>query len=129
MNGKPITFLDTPRPAFTSMRASAMITDIAILMAADDGIMPQTVESINTKAAGIPSAVAINKIDKPEIYPDRVMQQLTEHGLVGLGRWAICCKVSRQEKPGHRQPLEMVTLTAEMEELKGQSPTAPVRAA
>ena len=82
VNGKPITFLDTPgHEAFTSMRArGAMITDIAILVvAADDGIMPQTVESINhAKAAGIPIIVAINKIDRENANPDRVLQQLTE---------------------------------------------------
>ena len=124
VNGKPITFLDTPgHEAFTSMRArGAMITDIAILMvAADDGIMPQTVESINhAKAAGIPIIVAINKIDKPEANPDRVMQQLTEHGLVpeDWGGETICCKVSAKKNLGIDNLLEMVTLTAEMEELR-----------
>ena len=124
VKGKPITFLDTPgHEAFTSMRArGAMITDIAILMvAADDGIMPQTVESINhAKAANIPIIVAINKIDKPEANPDRVMQQLTEYGLVPeeWGGETICCKVSAKKNIGIENLLEMVTLTAEMEELK-----------
>ena len=124
VKGKPITFLDTPgHEAFTSMRArGAMITDIAILMvAADDGIMPQTVESINhAKAANIPIIVAINKIDKPEANPDRVMQQLTEYGLVPeeWGGETICCKVSAKRNIGIDNLLEMVTLTAEMEELK-----------
>ena len=124
VNGKPITFLDTPgHEAFTSMRArGAMITDIAILMvSADDGIMPQTVESINhAKAANIPIIVAINKIDKPEANPDRVLQQLTEYGLVPeeWGGETICCKVSAKKNIGIENLLEMVTLTAEMEELK-----------
>ena len=124
VNGKPITFLDTPgHEAFTSMRArGAMITDIAILMvAADDGIMPQTVESINhAKAANIPIIVAINKIDKPEANPDRVLQQLTEYGLVpeDWGGETICCKISAKKNIGIENLLEMVTLTAEMEELK-----------
>ena len=124
VNGKPMTFLDTPgHEAFTSMRArGAMITDIAILMvAADDGIMPQTVESINhAKAANIPIIVANNKIDKPEANPDRVLQQLTEYGLVpeDWGGETICCKVSAKKNIGIENLLEMVTLTAEMEELK-----------
>ena len=124
VNGKPITFLDTPgHEAFTSMRArGAMITDIAILMvAADDGIMPQTIESINhAKAAGIPIIVAINKIDKENANPDRVLQQLTEHGLVpeDWGGETICCKVSAKKNIGIDNLLEMVTLTAEMAELK-----------
>ena len=124
VNGKPITFLDTPgHEAFTSMRArGAMVTDIAILVvAADDGIMPQTVESINhAKAANIPIIVAINKIDKPEANPDRVMQQLTEYGLVPeeWGGETICCKISAKQHIGIENLLEMVTLTAEMEELK-----------
>jgi len=105
IHGKPITFLDTPgHEAFTSMRArGAMVTDIAILVvAAEDGIMPQTIESINhAKAAGIPIIVAINKIDKPDANPDRIMQQLTEHGLVPeeWGGETICVPVSA--RTGH----------------------------
>ena len=124
VKGQPITFLDTPgHEAFTSMRArGAMITDIAILMvAADDGIMPQTIESINhAKAANIPIIVAINKIDKENANPDRVLQQLTEHGLVpeDWGGETICCKVSAKKNIGIDNLLEMVTLTAEMAELK-----------
>ena len=124
VNGKPITFLDTPgHEAFTSMRArGAMITDIAILVvAADDGIMPQTIESINhAKAANIPIIVAINKIDKENANPDRVLQQLTEHGLVpeDWGGETICCKISAKKHIGIDNLLEMVTLTAEMAELK-----------
>ena len=124
VNGKPITFLDTPgHEAFTSMRArGAMITDIAILVvAADDGIMPQTIESINhAKAANIPIIVAINKIDKENANPDRVLQQLTEYGLVpeDWGGETICCKISAKKHIGIDNLLEMVTLTAEMAELK-----------
>ncbi|MEG1594765.1 MAG: translation initiation factor IF-2, partial [Oscillibacter sp.] len=109
--------------AFTAMRArGAMITDIAILVvAADDGIMPQTVESINhAKAAGIPIIVAINKIDRPSANPEKVMQQLTEYGLVSeeWGGDTICCKISAKQKIGIENLLEMVTLTAEISELK-----------
>ena len=124
LDGRPITFLDTPgHEAFTSMRArGAMITDIAILVvAADDGIMPQTVESINhAKAANIPIVVAINKIDKPAANPDRVMQQLTEYGLVceDWGGDTICCPISAKKNIGIDKLLEMVLLTAEMAELK-----------
>ena len=124
VNGRSITFLDTPgHEAFTSMRArGAMITDIAILVvAADDGIMPQTVESINhAKAANIPIVVAINKIDKPDANPDRVRQQLTEYGLVDeeWGGDTICCPISAKKNIGIDKLLEMVLLTAEMAELK-----------
>ena len=124
VNGSPITFLDTPgHEAFTAMRArGAMITDIAILVvAADDGIMPQTVESINhAKAANIPIIVAINKMDKPEANPERVKQQLTEYGLVPeeWGGETICCPISAKTGLGIDNLLEMVVLTAEMRELK-----------
>ena len=124
VNGKPITFLDTPgHEAFTSMRArGAMVTDIAILMvAADDGIMPQTIESIShAKAANIPILVAINKIDKENANPDRVMQQLTEHGLVpeDWGGETICCKVSAKKNIGIENLLENLVLLAEIQELK-----------
>ena len=124
INGKPITFLDTPgHEAFTSMRArGAMVTDIAILVvAADDGIMPQTVESINhAKAAEIPIIVAINKMDKPEANPERIKQQLTEYGLVAeeWGGDTIICPISAKTGMGIDNLLEMVTLTAEVAELK-----------
>ena len=122
--GKPITFLDTPgHEAFTSMRArGAMVTDIAILVvAAEDGIMPQTVESINhAKAAGIPIIVAINKMDKPEANPERIKQQLTEYGLVceEWGGDTIVCPISAKTGMGVDNLLEMLTLTAEVGELK-----------
>ena len=124
IHGKPITFLDTPgHEAFTSMRArGAMVTDIAILVvAAEDGIMPQTVESINhAKAAGIPIIVAINKMDKPEANPDRIKQQLTEYGLVceEWGGDTIVCPISAKTGMGVDNLLEMLTLTAEVGELK-----------
>ena len=122
--GKTITFLDTPgHEAFTSMRArGAMVTDIAILVvAADDGIMPQTVEAINhAKAANIPIIVAANKIDKPGANPDRIMQQLTEYELVPeeWGGDTIFCKISAKTGEGIDNLLEMVVLTAEMRDLK-----------
>ena len=124
LNGQPITFLDTPgHAAFTSMRArGAMCTDIAILVvAADDGIMPQTIESINhAKAAGVPIIVAINKMDKPEANPDRIKQQLTEHDLVceEWGGDTIICPISAKTGMGLDNLLEMVLLTAEVQELK-----------
>ena len=124
INGKPITFLDTPgHEAFTSMRArGAMVTDIAILVvAAEDGIMPQTVESINhAKAAEIPIIVAINKMDKPEANPERIKQQLTEYELVAedWGGETIICPISAKTGMGIDNLLEMVTLTAEVAELK-----------
>ena len=124
VNGSPITFLDTPgHEAFTAMRArGAMITDLAILVvAADDGIMPQTIEAINhAKAAEIPIIVAINKMDKPGANPDRIMQQLTEYGLVPeeWGGDTIVCKISAKTGDGIDNLLEMMVLTAEMRELK-----------
>ena len=124
INGKPITFLDTPgHEAFTSMRArGAMITDIAILVvAAEDGIKPQTVESINhAKATEIPVIVAINKMDKPDANPERVKQQLTEYGLLAedWGGDTIVCPISAKTGMGIDNLLEMVALTAEVSELK-----------
>ncbi len=124
VKGQPITFLDTPgHEAFTAMRArGAMVTDVAILVvAADDGIMPQTVESIShAKAAEIPIIVAINKMDKPTANPDRITQQLTEYGLVPeeWGGDTIICPISAKTGDGIDNLLEMVLLTAEMRELK-----------
>ncbi len=119
-----VTFLDTPgHEAFTAMRArGAMITDLAILVvAADDGIMPQTVEAINhAKAAEIPIIVAVNKMDKPGANPDRIMQQLTEYELVPeeWGGDTIVCKISAKTGEGIDNLLDMVVLTSEMRELK-----------
>jgi translation initiation factor IF-2 len=124
LRGKKITFLDTPgHEAFTSMRArGAQVTDIAVLVvAADDGVMPQTIEAINhAKAAEVPIVVAVNKIDKPEANPDRVKQQLMEYGLVAeeWGGETICVPVSAHTKEGLEHLLEMLLLVAEMEELK-----------
>ena len=123
VKGSTVTFLDTPgHEAFTAMRArGAMITDIAILVvAADDGIMPQTVESINhAKAAEIPIIVAINKMDKPEANPERIKQQLTEYELVpeDWGGETIICPISAKTGDGIDNLLEMVTLTADVQEL------------
>ncbi len=123
-NGQDITFLDTPgHAAFTSMRQrGAMATDIAILVvAADDGIMPQTIEAINhAKAAEVQIIVAINKMDKPEANPDRIKQQLTEHSLVPeeWGGDVICVPVSAKSHMGIDTLLENVLLVAEMQELK-----------
>ena len=122
--GRDITFLDTPgHEAFTAMRArGALATDIAILVvAADDGIMPQTVEAINhAKAANLSIIVAINKMDKPTANPDKVKQELTEHGLVceEWGGDAICVPVSAKTGEGIDELLEMVNLTADVLELK-----------
>ena len=122
--GRKITFIDTPgHAAFTSMRArGAKITDIAILVvAADDGVMPQTIEAINhSKAAEVPIIVAVNKIDKPEADLNRVMQQLTEHGLVPeeWGGNTIFVQVSAKKRENIDALLEMVLLVAEVEDLK-----------
>ena len=124
INGSPITFLDTPgHAAFTSMRArGAMCTDIAILVvAADDGIMPQTVEAINhAKAANIPIIVAVNKMDKPGANPDRVLTQLTEHDLVPAewGGDTEVVRISAKTGAGIDELLETVIMTAELAELK-----------
>jgi len=124
VDDKKITFIDTPgHEAFTAMRArGAQLTDIAILVvAADDGIMPQSVEAINhAKAAGIPIIVAINKIDKVNAQPERVKQELTEHGLVpeDWGGNTICVPVSALQEQNIDELLEMIILVSEMEELK-----------
>ena len=124
VNDQPITFLDTPgHAAFTEMRArGAMCTDIAILVvAADDGIMPQTIEAINhAKAADIPIIVAVNKMDKHGANPDRILTQLTEHGLTPAdwGGETEVCKISAKTGEGIDDLLETVLLTAEMLELK-----------
>ena len=123
LNGEKITFLDTPgHEAFTAMRArGAQVTDIVILVvAADDGIMPQTKEAIShCKAANVPMIVAINKIDRPGANVDRVKQELTEHGLVAedWGGDTICVPVSAKTGENLDSLLEMILLTAEMQEL------------
>ena len=132
INGSPITFLDTPgHEAFTSMRArGALVTDIAILVvAADDGIMPQTIESINhAKAANIPIIVAINKMDTVGANPERIKQQLTEYELVSeeWGGDTIICPISAKTGDGIDNLLEMVVLTAEMRELRA-NPNRPAK--
>ncbi len=124
VSGKSVTFLDTPgHEAFTAMRLrGAMVTDIAIIVvAADDGIMPQTIEAINhAKAAEVSIIVAINKIDREGANPDRVKQELTEHGLVPeeWGGDIVCVEVSAKQNIGIDNLLEMLTLTAELKELK-----------
>jgi translation initiation factor IF-2 len=124
VNGQKIVFLDTPgHEAFTAMRArGAKVTDIAILVvAADDGVMPQTIEAINhAKAANVPIIVAINKIDKSGANPDRVKQELTEYGLIAedWGGDTICVPVSAHTHQGIDTLLEMILLVAEMQELK-----------
>lgn len=130
VNNKYITFIDTPgHEAFTAMRArGASVTDIAILIvAADDGIMPQTVEAINhIKSANIPMIVAINKMDKPQADPDRVMQQLAEHNVLpeAWGGDAIICKISAHTGEGIDKLLETILLVADMQELKA-NPNIP----
>ena len=124
VNGNSITFLDTPgHAAFTSMRArGAMCTDIAILVvAADDGIMPQTIESINhAKAAKVPIIVAINKMDKPTANPERVKESLTKYGLIteDWGGDVACIPVSALTGMGINDLLERIALEAEVMELK-----------
>lgn len=127
INGKPITFLDTPgHAAFTTMRArGADITDITVIVvAADDGVMPQTVEAINhAKAAKVPIIVAVNKIDKPHANPDHVMQELTEHGLIpeAWGGDTIFVNISAKFNQNIDELLEMIVLVAEMQELKANA--------
>ena len=124
VNGSPVTFLDTPgHEAFTAMRArGADMTDIAVLVvAADDGIMPQTIESINhSKAAKVPIIVAINKMDKPTANPDKIKEQLTKYDLIPeeWGGDTIICPISAKTGLGLDNLLEMVILTAEVQDLK-----------
>ena len=132
VNGSPVTFLDPPgHEAFTTMRArGAMVTDIAILVvAADDGIMPQTIESINhAKAAGTPIVVAINKMDLPGANPDRIKQDLTKYDLVPeeWGGDTIVCPISAKTGAGVKELLENLVLQAEIMELKA-NPNRPAR--
>ncbi|MCL6588690.1 MAG: translation initiation factor IF-2 [Firmicutes bacterium] len=133
VDGKKITFVDTPgHEAFTAMRArGAQVTDLAVLVvAADDGVMPQTIEAIDhARAAGVPILVAINKIDKPEANIDRTRQQLAEHGLV-VEEWGgdtVAVQISAKEKQGLDELLEMIILVSELQELKAD-PNGPVDA-
>lgn len=127
IGGKSLTFIDTPgHEAFTAMRArGAQVTDVAILVvAADDGVMRQTVEAIShVKAAGVPFIVAMNKIDKPDANPDRLMQQLAEHNIVveDWGGEVPCVRVSALKRTGLDDLLEMVSLMAELQELRADS--------
>ncbi|MBS4461861.1 translation initiation factor IF-2 [Aerococcaceae bacterium zg-B36] len=127
IEGKTITFLDTPgHEAFTTMRArGADVTDITIIVvAADDGVMPQTVEAINhAKAADVPIIVAVNKIDKPAANPDRVMQEMTEHGLIpeAWGGETIFVPISAKFNQNIEELLEMILLVAEVQELKANA--------
>ena len=124
INHKKVVFLDTPgHEAFTAMRArGAQVTDIAVLVvAADDGVMPQTIEAINhTKAAGVPIIVAINKIDRPNANPERVKKQLADVNLIPeeWGGDTVFVNVSALKKEGLDELLEMILLVAEMAELK-----------
>ncbi len=130
-NGKEIVFLDTPgHEAFTSMRArGAQCTDIAVLVvAADDGVMPQTIEAINhAKAAEVPVIVAINKMDRPEANPQQVMQELSGYGLVAeaWGGDTVMVEISAKTGKGVDQLLEMISLVAEMQELKADPTVSP----
>jgi translation initiation factor IF-2 len=131
VQGRRITFLDTPgHEAFTTMRArGAQVTDVTILVvAADDGVMPQTVEAINhAKAANVPIIVAVNKIDKPDANPDRIKQELTQHGLVAeeWGGDTIFVNISALKKQGLDTLLEMVLLVADLQELKANPKARP----
>ena len=126
VNGKPVTFIDTPgHEAFTAMRArGAQVTDIVILVVAvDDGVMPQTLEAIDhAQAAGVPIIVAINKMDRPTAAPDAIKQQLTEKGLVAeeWGGETIYVQISALEKTGIEDLLEMILLVSEMRELRAE---------
>src|SRR5690625_4226727 len=128
-DGKKVTFLDTPgHAAFTSMRSrGAEVTDIAVLVvAADDGVMPQTVEALNhAKAAEVPIIVAVNKMDKETANPERVMQELTEHEIISedWGGDTIFVNLSALRNEGIDDLLEMILLVAEMEELKANPDT------
>lgn len=130
VNGQRITFLDTPgHEAFTAMRSrGAQVTDIAVLVvAADDGVMPQTIEAINhAKAADVPIIVAINKMDRPGANPDRIKQQLAEHNLIPeeWGGDTICVEVSALQREGIDELLEMILLVAEIQELRA-NPNRP----
>jgi len=132
IDGKTIVFIDTPgHEAFTRMRArGARVTDLVVLVvAADDGVMPQTIEAINhAKAANVPILVAINKIDKPEADPWKVKNQLAKHGVVPeeLGGDVVCVEVSAKQKTGIKDLLEMILLVSEMLELKA-NPKIPAQ--
>lgn len=134
INGKKLTFLDTPgHEAFTAMRArGAKVTDIAVIVvAADDGVMPQTIEAINhSKAAGVPIIVAVNKIDKPTANMDRVKQELSEQGVISedWGGDTIFVPVSAKKRIGIEDLLEMILLVAEVQELKA-NPNRPAKGA
>jgi translation initiation factor IF-2 len=131
VNGRSITFLDTPgHEAFTTMRArGAQVTDVTILVvAADDGVMPQTIEAINhAKAANVPIIVAVNKMDKPDANPDRVKQELTQYGLVSedWGGDTVLAHISALRNEGLDELLEMVLLVADMQEIKANPTGRP----